>query len=57
MNSSPFKGAWKMITIMGIPIRVHFSWLIVYRLTFIVVKKRASLPCRRGNKLFLRRDR
>lgn len=32
MNSSLLKGAWKIVTIMGIPIRVHFSWLIVFGL-------------------------
>jgi len=32
MNSASLKGAWKVATIMGIPIRVHFSWLIVFGL-------------------------
>jgi Zn-dependent protease len=32
MNRSSLKGAWKIGTIMGIPIRVHFSWLIVFGL-------------------------
>jgi len=32
MNSSSLKGAWKIGTIMGIPIRIHFSWLIVFGL-------------------------
>ena len=32
MNSSSLKGAWKIGSIMGIPIRVHFSWLIVFGL-------------------------
>jgi Zn-dependent protease len=32
MNSGSLKGAWKVATIMGIPIRVHFSWLIVFGL-------------------------
>ena len=32
MNSGALKGAWKILTIMGIPIRVHFSWLIVFGL-------------------------
>lgn len=32
MNSSLFQGSWKIITIMGIPIRVHFSWLIIFGL-------------------------
>jgi Zn-dependent protease len=31
MNAS-LKGAWKVASIMGIPIRVHFSWLIVFGL-------------------------
>ena len=32
MNSSFIHGSWKIITIWGIPIRVHFSWLIVFGL-------------------------
>jgi Zn-dependent protease/CBS domain-containing protein len=32
MNSGALKGAWKIGTIMGIPIRIHFSWLIVFGL-------------------------
>jgi Zn-dependent protease/CBS domain-containing protein len=32
MNRASLKGAWKIVTIMGIPIRVHFSWLIVFGL-------------------------
>jgi Zn-dependent protease/predicted transcriptional regulator len=32
MNSSSLKGAWKIGSILGIPIRVHFSWLIVFGL-------------------------
>ncbi|MGQ9646892.1 MAG: site-2 protease family protein [Thermodesulfobacteriota bacterium] len=32
MNSSSLRGAWKIGTILGIPIRVHFSWLIVFGL-------------------------
>jgi len=32
MNSASLKGAWKVGTIIGIPIRVHFSWLIVFGL-------------------------
>jgi len=32
MNSTSLKGAWKVATIMGIPMRVHFSWLIVFGL-------------------------
>ena len=32
MNSTSLKGSWKVATIMGIPMRVHFSWLIVFGL-------------------------
>jgi Zn-dependent protease len=32
MNRESLKGAWKVTTIMGIPTRVHFSWLIVFGL-------------------------
>jgi Zn-dependent protease/CBS domain-containing protein len=32
MNGGLFRGAWKIGKIMGIPIRVHFSWLIVFGL-------------------------
>ncbi len=32
MNSTSLKGAWKIGNILGIPIRVHFSWLIVFGL-------------------------
>ena len=32
MNRGSLKGAWKVGSIMGIPIRVHFSWLIVFGL-------------------------
>jgi len=32
MNSSLLRGAWKIGTVMGIPIRIHFSWLIVFGL-------------------------
>ncbi len=32
MNRESLKGAWRIGTIMGIPIRVHFSWLIVFGL-------------------------
>jgi Zn-dependent protease len=32
MNRGSLKGSWKIMTIMGIPIRVHFSWLIVFGL-------------------------
>ena len=32
MDSASLKGSWKVATIMGIPMRVHFSWLIVFGL-------------------------
>lgn len=32
MNGGFFQGAWKIGTVMGIPIRVHFSWLIIFGL-------------------------
>jgi hypothetical protein len=32
MNGTSLKGSWKIMTVMGIPIRVHFSWLIVFGL-------------------------
>jgi Zn-dependent protease/CBS domain-containing protein len=32
MNGTLFQGAWKIGRIMGIPIRMHFSWLIVFGL-------------------------
>ena len=32
MNGALFKGTWKVATIMGIPMRVHFSWFIVFGL-------------------------
>ncbi len=32
MNRDALKGAWKVATVMGIPIRVHFSWLIIFGL-------------------------
>jgi Zn-dependent protease/predicted transcriptional regulator len=32
MNGALTHGSWKIITIWGIPIRVHFSWLIVFGL-------------------------
>ncbi len=32
MNGSSLKGAWKIGTLMGIPIRVHYSWLIIFGL-------------------------
>jgi Zn-dependent protease/CBS domain-containing protein len=45
-----FQGAWKIGTIMGIPIRMHFSWLIVFGLitwslsTFYFPKAAPDLP-------------
>lgn len=32
MNTSLQHGSWKIAAIMGIPIRVHFSWLIIFGL-------------------------
>ncbi len=32
MNKTLVPGAWKVATLMGIPIRVHFSWFIVFGL-------------------------
>ena len=32
VNGALFKGSWKIATVMGIPIRVHFSWLIIFGL-------------------------
>lgn len=32
MDGSFLQGSWKVVTVMGIPIRVHFSWLIVFGL-------------------------
>jgi len=32
MNGALFEGSWKIATIMGVPIRVHFSWLIAFGL-------------------------
>jgi Zn-dependent protease/CBS domain-containing protein len=32
MNGSLIHGSWRVMTIWGIPIRVHFSWLIVFGL-------------------------
>ncbi len=32
MNGALSSGSWRVTTIMGIPIRVHFSWLIVFGL-------------------------
>lgn len=45
-----FQGAWKIGTIMGIPIRVHYSWLIAFGLiawslsTFYFPKAAPELP-------------
>lgn len=50
MNGVLSSGAWKIGTIMGIPIRVHFSWLIVFGLitwslsTFYFPKAAPDLP-------------
>ncbi|MBI5585091.1 MAG: site-2 protease family protein [Deltaproteobacteria bacterium] len=32
MKSGLFQGSWQLGTVMGIPIRVHFSWLLVFGL-------------------------
>ncbi|HAM53269.1 MAG TPA: hypothetical protein DCP92_22175 [Nitrospiraceae bacterium] len=32
MNGSMLQGSWRIMTVMGIPIRVHFSWLIIFGL-------------------------
>ena len=32
MKGGLLKGAWQLGTIMGIPIRIHFSWLLVFGL-------------------------
>jgi Zn-dependent protease/CBS domain-containing protein len=32
MNRALLQGAWKIGTIMGIPVRVHFSWFIIFGL-------------------------
>ena len=50
MNSALLQGAWKIGKIMGIPIRVHFSWLIVFGLitwslsTYYFPKAAPDLP-------------
>jgi len=50
MNSALLHGSWKIITIWGIPIRVHFSWLIVFGLitwslsTYYFPKAAPDLP-------------
>jgi Zn-dependent protease len=32
MNREAFQGAWKIATLMGIPVRLHFSWFIIFGL-------------------------
>ncbi|HEY4482079.1 MAG TPA: site-2 protease family protein [Candidatus Brocadiaceae bacterium] len=32
MSRELFQGSWKVATIMGIPLRVHFSWFIIFGL-------------------------
>lgn len=32
MNNTLDHGSWKIVTVMGIPIKVHFSWLIIFGL-------------------------
>ena len=50
MNGTLIHGSWKIITIWGIPIRVHFSWLIVFGLitwslsTYYFPKEAPALP-------------
>ena len=50
MNGALLHGSWKIITIWGIPIRVHFSWLIVFGLitwslsTYYFPKAAPDLP-------------
>jgi Zn-dependent protease len=50
VNSSLIQGSWKVMTIWGIPIRVHFSWLIVFGLitwslsTYYFPKEAPELP-------------
>jgi Zn-dependent protease/CBS domain-containing protein len=50
MNGTLLHGSWKIITIWGIPIRVHFSWLIVFGLitwslsTYYFPKAAPELP-------------
>lgn len=50
MNSSLQHGSWKIGTVMGIPMRVHFSWLIIFGLitwslsTFYFPKAAPQLP-------------
>jgi len=50
MNSALSQGAWKIGKIMGIPIRLHFSWLIIFGLitwslsTYYFPKAAPDLP-------------
>ena len=50
MNGTLSQGSWKIGTIIGIPIRVHFSWLIVFGLitwslsTYYFPKAAPDLP-------------
>lgn len=50
MNGSLLQGSWKVITIWGIPIRIHFSWIIVFGLitwslsTYYFPKAAPELP-------------
>ncbi|MEW6002598.1 MAG: site-2 protease family protein [Nitrospirota bacterium] len=50
MNGSLFHGSWKLLSIMGIPIRIHFSWLIIFGLitwslsTYYFPKAAPDLP-------------
>lgn len=50
MNGTLSQGSWKIGTIMGIPIRVHFSWFIVFGLitwslsTFYFPEAAPNLP-------------
>lgn len=50
MNGALLNGSWKIITIWGIPIRVHFSWIIIFGLitwslsTYYFPKAAPELP-------------
>lgn len=50
MNEALFQGSWKIFTIWRIPIRIHFSWLIVFGLitwslsTYYFPKAAPELP-------------
>lgn len=50
MNGELFRGSWRIITIWGIPIKIHFSWLIVFGLitwslsTYYFPKAAPELP-------------